>query len=131
MGRPGGVVGEPGVEVGLQGPDGLVSDPAHLHAEDLVRNGAVEAFRDTVRLRAARLRPAALDVREIRAERAGVPVGAAELLGGVGVRGADTDALLRVTRGSSPGMPGSTCRSRKAGICVSMKATFSGVRAVA
>jgi hypothetical protein len=47
------VVDEPGVEVGLQHLDALVEGLAHLHPEELVKHGPVEALDEAVRLRAA------------------------------------------------------------------------------
>jgi len=67
------VVDERGVEVGLQRLDGLVEGLAHLHPEELVEHGAVEALDQAVRLRRSDLGAAVLDAVQIEVELKGVP----------------------------------------------------------
>ncbi|TDX32619.1 hypothetical protein EV657_103191 [Rhodovulum visakhapatnamense] len=75
----GGVVDEPGVEIGLERLDSLVEGLAHLHAEDLLQHPAVEALDEPVGLRRADLGAAVLDGVEVEIELVGVLFGAAEV----------------------------------------------------
>lgn len=73
------VVDEPGVEIGLERLNGLVKGLAHLHPEELVEHGAVEALHEAVGLGAADLRSPVLDVVELEVELVRVVLAAAEL----------------------------------------------------
>jgi hypothetical protein len=59
---------KPGVEIGLQRVHGVVEGLAHLHAEELVEDGAVEALHEAVRLGRFHLRAAVLDAVEVEVE---------------------------------------------------------------
>lgn len=72
------VVDEPGVEIGLQRIDGLVEGFAHLHPEQLVKDGAVEPLHESVGLRRPDLGLAMLDAVEVEIELVGVVLGPAE-----------------------------------------------------
>ena len=69
---------EPGVEVGMHRLDAFVESLTHLHAEELVEDGTVEALDEAVGLRATDLGAAVLDAVEVEIELVGVLVGTAE-----------------------------------------------------
>ena len=73
------VVEEPGIEIGLQRLDGLVECLSHLHPEELVEDGAVEALDEAVGLRRADLGSSVLDAVQIEVELVGVAARPAEL----------------------------------------------------
>ena len=68
------VVEEPGIEIGLQRLDGLVECLSHLHPEELVEDGAVEALDEAVGLRRADLGSSVLNAVQIEVELVGVAV---------------------------------------------------------
>jgi hypothetical protein len=73
------VVDEPGVEIGLERLDAVVEGLAHLHREELVEDGAVEALDEAVGFRRPDPCAAVLDAVEVEIGLVGVVLGAAEL----------------------------------------------------
>ena len=72
------VVDEPGVEIVLAHVDGVVEGLAHLHAEEPVEDGAIEAFDKAVGFRCFHLRSAMLDTVQVEIGLVGVPLCSAE-----------------------------------------------------
>src|SRR5215813_10153827 len=78
------VFGDPGIEIGLQLVDRAVDLLAERNPIELVQDGAMKAFADTIGLRALGLGAAVIDVLDRQVELVFVALGAAELGAAVG-----------------------------------------------
>ena len=92
------VFGDPVIEVGLQ----FVNRPVDFLAErdpiELVQDGAMEAFTDSVCLRALGFGATVVDVLDRKIELVFMALGAAELGATIGQHAAEPDAMLIVER---------------------------------
>ena len=92
------VVGNPGIEVGLQFVDGAIDPLAERHPVELVEKGAMEALANTIGLRALGLGAGMVDVLDRQVKLVLVALPAAELGATIGQHAGQPDTVLVVKR---------------------------------
>jgi len=92
------VVHQPGIQIGLQGFHGLIQLSAESQAEKFIHYRPLEAFYETVGLRATHWSMAMLDVIQLQVELIGMTVSTAEFTAIVGQYRLDTQPVLPIKR---------------------------------